>query len=250
MLKLNTASIQHELVEYCRMNNEEVIEGTRLDRLHNYRRLIHTIFWESLADAYPITKSILNEEQWNCLVDDFISNNPCQEPQLFRMPFSLIAFVENNDYCEKFSLPFLIDLLHFEWVEIEVHTMEDLQEEPFETKTDFSTGNIVFNPYLRIIQLKYPIHKLKTEDISLVKGNYFLLVYRQDNGTVQYLELNVFTTNLLEQLCQYSAELTFNDSLEVIFSAVPSEYKSSINLEAKKFCTTLYNLGIIRGIRI
>lgn len=249
MLKKTTKAIQLELVEYCRMNNDGNIAGTRQDRLHNYRRLIYTIYWEALADAYPIAKSILKEEDWNSLVDDFISNNSCQEPQLFRMPLALIDFVAKNNYSEKLNLPYLIDLLRFEWVEIEVHAMKDVPEELFNITGDLSSGKCVINPYLRIVKLEYPIHKLKTDDITLLKGSYFLLVYRQDNGTVQYLELNAFTANLIEQLCQNSLEMTLQEIIDVIFLNVSPELKQTIYKEMEKFCTSLHELGVILGTK-
>lgn len=250
MLKDTTRTIQLELVEYCRMNNDGDILGTRHDRLHNYRRLIYTIYWEALADAYPIAKSILTDENWNTLVDDFISNNPCQEPQLFRMPFALIDFVVKNNYSEKLNLPYIVDLLRFEWIEIEVHAMKDVPEVALKKDINDLTGYLIFNPYMRLIQLNYAIHKLKTDDITTLNGTYHLLVYRQENGTVQYLELNSFTASLVEQLCLNSAELTFEEILDAMFASLDHGSLKAIYREAKKFSSSLHEMGIILGMRI
>jgi len=248
-LRAETIKIQNDLVEYCRSNNDGNVQGTRQDRLPNYRRLIHTIIWEALSDAYPITRSILTSVQWDELVDDFISNHRSAEPQLYKMPFSLIAFVKNNDYQKRFSIPYLIDLLTFEWVEIEVHTMQDQELLSFNPQGDFMSTNLVFNPYQRILTLNYPIHQLRTMDISMNAGSYFYNVYRQPNGTVQYMELNAFTRNLIQQFMLHSAEYNINEILLTLLKDLSLEMKVSITDEVFKFCLLLKEKGLILGTR-
>lgn len=249
MLREETRTIQQELVEYCRMNNDGDIVGTRQDRLHNYRRLIYTIYWEALSDAYPIAKSILKEEQWDKMVDDFISEYACNEPQLFRMPFHLIEFAEQKSFSEVFSIPYLSDLLHFEWIEIEVHSMKDIEETSALSLKSRDDGHLDFNPYLKLIKLDYPIHRLKDQNIEQLKGDYFLLVYRQKNGTVQYMELNGFTANLIEQLSLYSQDFTFLETLNKVFKGLQSNLRDELNTHAINLCISLEEKGIIRGFK-
>lgn len=249
MLREETRVIQQKLVEYCRMNNEGEIEGTRQDRLHNYRRLIYTIYWDALSDAYPIAKSILKEDQWDKMVDDFISECACNEPQLFRMPYSLIGFAEHKSYAEAFSLPYLLDLLLFEWIEIEVHSMKDLPEKTLLSITKVEDGHLEFNPYFSLIKLNYPIHQLKKQNIDQLKGEYFLLIYREKNGTVQYMELNGFTANLIEQLSANSAELTLTETLNHLFTDLKPNLIEELTTHAINFCFSLEEKGIILGFK-
>lgn len=246
-LTAETAKIQDDLVEYCRSNKHGDLPGTIKDRLSNYRRLIHTIIWEALSDAYPITRSMLSVPQWEELVDDFISNNRVSEPQLYKMPFALIAFVVKNDYPKRFSIPYLHDLLTFEWLEIEVHTMKDELEINFNPNGDFMNEQIVFNPYQRIISLEYPIHLLRNQDITKYKGSYFFNVYREKNGTVQYMEINAFTANLIQQLMMHTSSYSVNQLMITILNDLNVEMKAAITDEVFKFCLLMKEKGLILG---
>ncbi|MES2798967.1 MAG: putative DNA-binding domain-containing protein [Bacteroidota bacterium] len=246
-LTAETIKIQESLVEYCRSNFEGEIPGIRKDRLPNYRRLIHTIYWEALSDAYPIAKSLLPSDQWDELVDDFISNHRNPEPQLYKMPKGLIEFVEHKEYARIFQVPYLVDLLSFEWFEIEVHSMKDQATVLFNPDGNFMDNQIVFNPYQRIVQLEYPIHQLKTNDISLLKGTYFYNVYRQENGTVQYMEMNAFTANLLQQLIIHCTSYSVYEILATLLFEMDINMKANITDEVHKFCALLKEKGLILG---
>lgn len=237
-----TEQIQDELALYCRHHDVASIPGVREDRLDHYRRLIYNIMEDALASAYPICRSILVDSQWYSLVDDFVRNHGCKHPQLFRMPEELIEFVRANDYAEKLQIPYLRDLLLFEWIEIEVHTMPDHEIE-LKSNEDLWSSGIVFSPYLKLIQLDYPVHLLKNQVDSFREGEYFYLVYREESGTVQYLTINHFSFKMLQSLMNSSV------SLELLLENIRDSYDKEVYAEVKKqsleFLTKLKSLGIL-----
>jgi uncharacterized protein len=248
MLKNDTKQIQSKLANYALLNTNETIEGIIPDRLHHYRRLIYNIIDDALESAYPITRNTLSDEQWKILITDFVKNNKCQHPQLFKMPFELISFVEKGNYVEKFNIPFLLDLLHFEWIEIEVHTMKDVPVKPFSQEGDYIKEHLIFNPYLKIISLNYPIHKLKDTDISTLKGQYFVLVYREENGTVQYTELNSFSYFIITEMMDKNTSL--DEAIFLMLEGEKASVKKTVLFEASKFILFLKELGVIKGVGI
>ncbi|HYG53588.1 MAG TPA: putative DNA-binding domain-containing protein, partial [Flavobacteriales bacterium] len=126
MLRPETKSIQSKMAAYCREPEfTDAIEGSKPGRLHNYRRLVFNIIEDTLADAYPITRSMMDDEEWIDMVNAFFSKHNCQSTQLWRMPFELVEFVENHEYHTKIGRPYLLELLYFEWLEIEVYQSPD-----------------------------------------------------------------------------------------------------------------------------
>ena len=237
-----TEQIQDELALYCRQHEVSSIPGVREDRLDHYRRLMYNIMEDALVSAYPICRSILVDSQWYSLVDDFVRNHGCKHPQLFRMPEELIEFVRANDYTEKLQIPYLIDLLLFEWIEIEVHTMPDHEVE-LKSNEDLWGSSIVFSPYMKLIQLDYPVHLLKNQVDSFREGEYFYLVYREQSGTVQYLTINHFSFKMLQSLMNSSV------SLELLLENIRDSYDKEVYAEVKKqsleFLTKLKSLHIL-----
>jgi hypothetical protein len=248
MLTQETKNIQVQLADYCQLKEVEPIPGTVPKHLHHYRRLIYNIIDDALESAYPITRGLCTDVQWELLVDEFVVEHPCQHPQIFRMPYELIAFAEQKDYATQFNIPFLQDLLYFEWIEIEVHSMADVVPEESVLTGDFMQSNLVFNPYFKIIQLDYPIHLLKSQEINGLTGSYFLIVYREPNGTVQYTELNQFTAGVLLTMHQ-------NNISAYAVLLMLEQQQPNINLQelidpTLQFIHQLLDMQIIHGLKI
>lgn len=246
MLTKDTEHIQHSLADYCKSGELIEIQGAKTDRLHNYRRLIYNIIDDAIESAYPIAKSYINEVHWETMIDEFILEHKCQHPQIMRMPGEFIDFIEEKGYSKKYNLPFLSDLLNFEWVEVIVHTMKDVKIQEFNTKGDFSNSRLVFSPYIELLQLEYPIHQLRKTDIESAKGNYFILVYRQENGTVQYLELNQLTFFIVSTMTEDNCSL--KDAIEPFTNDLEAETKNNFILNAQQFLINLQEIDVVKGV--
>lgn len=248
MLKTETKIIQHQLADYCKSNHSEEILGVKKDRLHHYKRLIYNIIDDAIESAYPIARSILSDEQWTEMIDAFVSEHQCHHPQLFRMPEELIDFVQLKNFDEKFNLPHLVDTLHFEWAEVEIHSMQD-QDLPIVNITgNFLNSIIIFSPYCQLLSLAYPIHKLNSVDIINAKGEYFMLVYREENGTVQYLELTALTHFLISNLSEENTTLI--ELLAPLLKDKDETEKQEWYSQGISFLNELQSIGVVQGTKI
>lgn len=201
-LKPDTKILQSQMAGYCRVPQyDESIEGTRPERLPHYRRLVFNIVEDTLQNAYPITHSLLTEEEWMQLVNDFFSQHDCQSPQLWRMPFELVEYAEQSDYHLKLHKPYLLELLYFEWLELEVYQDEDKPHAEFQSKGDILDTPLVINPDHKLVQLTYPVHKKEYDRMEELKGNYFVLLHRHRNTySVNFIEFSPFLAIVFSQL--------------------------------------------------
>ncbi|MCW3078282.1 MAG: hypothetical protein JWO32_2891 [Bacteroidetes bacterium] len=203
LLKEETYSQQALLAHYCRSGVEpsELININK-DNLYQYRRLCINITSDIIETAYPITHSFLDSEIWNKLVYDFFAEHKCQTPQVWRMPLEFYDYCIAKNIGEKLNAPFLNDLLYFEWLELDVHTMEDIAYPATLSGSDWLNKKIALNPEHRLIKLTYPVHITSPADgLAEKKGDYFLLIYREkESGNVQFVDLSMFYTYILENL--------------------------------------------------
>lgn len=247
MLRKKTKLLQSQLADFALMNTQEVLPGTDQERLLHYRNLIYNIINGALESAYPITVNVLSEEHWKAIVTDFVTHHKCQNPQLLKMPFELIGFVEQQQYASLFEIPFLLDLLVFEWAEMEIHDMPDVDEEHCKSDGDVIHDSLVYSPYFKIIAMTYPIHLLKTHNIAEHKGGYYVLVYRDADCEVNYLQLNQFSYLLLSEMI-----VTDSGLLKVLMPLLKNhtpEFQTSILDEAIDFIQLLIKNGIVRGFK-
>lgn len=248
MLTKETQEIQSALADYCKSGELQEIQGAKTDRLHNYRRLIYNIIDDAVESAYPIAKSFINEVHWKIMIDAFISEHKCQHPQIMKMPGEFIDFVEKKEYAKEYNLPFLSDLLNFEWAEVIVHTMKDEKIPAYVEQGDYVNKSLIFSPYLELLQLEYPIHELRKKDLESSKGEYYILVYRQEIGTVQYLELNQLTHYIVSEMKEN--KLSLKDTLNPLVENLDSETRNNFIKNAEQFLIHLHSLEVVKGIKV
>lgn len=247
MLNQDTKYIQKNVAEYCLGGNLTDIPAVRPKRLAQYKRLINSIMTDALESSYPITRNQLTDENWELMVHEFITEHKCQNPQLFLMPGELIEFAIQKNYMEKFEVYYLIDLLKFEWVEVEIHSAEDVEFENYKIQEDIFNNPIYFTPYTQILHLNYPVHALKEVDIAQLEGDYFYMIYRQPSGTVQYIQLTALTTQIAFTLME--SDYSFKELMYEMLKNEKQEIKEQVFSQAGSFIEKLRDLGIILGVR-
>jgi len=120
-----TETQQNNFAKFCRTNELQSIDGLTENRIHHYRRLIYGVIDDSLRSAFPLTENLLTADEWKFLVDEFKAKHNSQSPQIWQMPYEFYQFIDTNAFEAKIKYPHLIDLLLFEWKEIELYMMED-----------------------------------------------------------------------------------------------------------------------------
>jgi hypothetical protein len=197
----DTYQQQAFLAEYCRNGVVPELKGVKYENLGQYRRLVFNIASDTIETAYPITHSFLPGETWKKLVFDYFAEHKCQTAQVWRMPLEFYDYCVKKDIQSQLNLPFLNDLLYFEWLELEVHTMEDIPYPKFKAEGDRFNDKIAVNPEFKLIKLTYPVHTTAPTDLIGKEGTYFLFIYREkESGSVQFMDLSMLYTYILEQI--------------------------------------------------
>jgi len=248
LLNQDTKEIQSQVATYCRTGELKPILGAREDRLPNYRRLIFNVINDTLMQAYPITYEILSDEEWYSFVNDYFMNYNAQSPQIWKMPYEFYLFAKENNYNEKLNKAFLTDLLYFEWMEIEVHTMPDIEIFDLNDEGDLFEDKLAVNPEHRLIHLSYPVHLKAWDELEQNKGEYYVLIYReQETGLVKFIDLSPFLALFFEQL--KTTDESIKTILEELFNQMEKDQKDIILKNVMGFIKYINELGLISGFR-
>ena len=192
---------EQKLVDWVRTGNPVNITVTRRDGLKQYRRLFRNNIHNTLVQSFPIAFEVLSKEEWNQLVDDFFALGQVTDGRVWLMAEKFYEFAVENKYAESFDKPWLNNLLLFEWVEIEVHTMNDIPKEHLLHSGDSLNDVIEINPEYRLINLEYPVHLYAASQTAQKKGSYFLLVYRDpESFKVKFSNLHPLAVVVFEKI--------------------------------------------------
>ena len=205
-LNKDTRHYQSSLADYCRTGDYQAIPGVKTAHVNQYRRLVYNVVDDMLQSAYPLTRELLTEEEWNELVQEFFSGHACQSPQVWYMPKELYEYLTQREAHPLLSkYPFLPDLLRLEWLEIALFMMED------RPAVSGSKGDLlVLNPEHELVHLQYPVHLKEAKQITANdKGDYFLVMFREpDSGDVQFMQLSPALAMMIELLEERPMSIT------------------------------------------
>lgn len=200
-----TQNIQSTLARYCRTGVIPELPGVSVKGLQQYRRLVYNVIDDTLEGAFPITHAFLSAEEWHELVTFFFKEHACQTTSVWKLPYEFYEFVNANDLELKHLYPFLVDLLYFEWLEIEVHTMPDYPVRKYRLQGNWLTDQLVLNPEFRLVNLNYPVHLFTPSELNeeAKEGNYYVLTYRElDTGNVQFFDVSIFYGYMIMQIIE------------------------------------------------
>jgi hypothetical protein len=246
LLNQNTSEAQSALANYCRTGVLEEIPGVDNTRVQHYRRLVFHIIYDSLSSAYPLTLNLLEQEEWDGLVNEFFSSHPCQSPQVWTMPKELYEYILDVKHPLLAKYPFLQELLWMEWLEIEIYMMEDLHVQYHEQNIT-GKGKLVINPEHRLIALNYPVHLKHASQIQPDdRGNYYLIMHREPaSGKVHFTDLSPFFTRMIEHIQEQPLEI--DELIERTAADFGLPVDKMVNDNSMKFIDNTLNNKLIIG---
>ena len=191
-LEASSTAAMKALAEGCRAMKESASASTVQSP---YRELVRNSIIEAIERAYPIAHALLSckSDDWNILMDRFLSERQLRHPQLWRMPSELCEYVELTPGMFP-QYPFLLDLLRFEWMEIEVFMAPDPEAAPCPPHL------LRLNSTRRVLALQYPVFD-PAKFGTWQSGTFFLLCLRNlKSDEVSYSEVSSSTARILQRL--------------------------------------------------
>lgn len=199
MSELHTA--QKAMAAYLRSpTGEGAPEGIETRRLHIYRDLVYRNIEGFISSAFPILRSLSGEAEWEALVRDFIATHRCDTPLFLRISEEFLAYLVAES--EDPQRPFAAELAHYEWLELAVDVAEG-DVPGVAGDVDPSVLSPYLSPAARVASYAYPVHRIGPSFQPLEPAEpTFLLVYRDRDDVVQFVELNPGSARLLHEIGQ------------------------------------------------
>ncbi|MBS3903937.1 MAG: putative DNA-binding domain-containing protein [Simkania sp.] len=198
---MSLASVTERFSRCCRSGKLDSSLRVDQERLKVYAELFRRSMMAVLERAFPLIYHHLQTNLWNEIVDAFLIHEDCSSPILWRMPQDFVLFIQKQRWEDRLNIPYLFDLAHFEWLEIEMFMMLDQPRPAVQRDGLILDGLLCLNPESRIVVYSYPVFEKKPLPRSMQKGSYPLLVFRDtENQGVRFIALSLFFKEVLEQI--------------------------------------------------
>lgn len=173
--------------------------GIEERRLQVYRDLVYRNIEGFISSAFPVLRSLYEDDAWEARVRTFIERHRCSTPLFFRISEEYIEYLVSLP--AESLLPFETELAHYEWLELAVDVASG---EPAEAVADGDPEALrgELAPTARLASYHFPVHRIgPTHQPTELGEASHLLVYRTRTSEVKFMELNAATARLVNEVC-------------------------------------------------
>jgi len=193
--------------------------GVEDRRMAIYRELFFNNIRNLLANMFPVLRKLHTDEKWHSLIRQFMQRHRAETPYFLQLPQELLDFLQNEYTLQDDDYPFLIELAHYEYIELALSISEDVNEfAGVDPEGDLLANIPVKSELAWVYAYQYPVHRISPDYIpeEPTEEPVFLAVYRRENDKVGFLELNPVTAKLLEAISKNEKQQTGEQLLRAL----------------------------------
>lgn len=236
---------QVELTQHLRNPDEHPgLAGVEDRRLGIYRELIFGNIEGFISGSFPVLHSLFSSEQWVRLVRGFIASHYAQTPYFLEISQEFLHYLMHERAAATDDFPFMIELAHYEWVELAVDVADVELPSKGVIPTELLSSRPRVSPALMNLAYSYPVHQISTDFIPAEPTPTYLVVYRNRADDVAFMESNALTNRLL-YLLQTDTSNTLDVQLASIAQELAHPHPAQLNQQALALVVDLYQLGVI-----
>jgi hypothetical protein len=181
--------------------NNPAPSGVEDRRMAIYRELFFNNLHNLIGSTFPVIKKLHSREKFSSLIRAFMVRHQAQTPYFLEIPREFLAFLENEYELRDDDFPFLVELAHYEWVELALSVAEETNEtQEVDAEGDLLEGIPVPSMLAWTFTYQYPVHRISADYQPAEPGETptFLAICRKANDDMDFMQLNPVTARLLE----------------------------------------------------
>jgi len=212
------------------------------ERMQVYRELFFNNVDGFLSSNFPVLHSLLSPEAWQQLAQDFFAHHPCTTPYFTEIPEEFLLYLQNERPTNGTDYPFMLELAHYEWVEMALSISTEVLPKINDRKTTL-TENISLSPLAWPLAYQFPVHKISPDYLpqQAPEEPSYIVVYRNKEDEVNFIELAQMSFHLLQRL-QSSGKI---NTADFISSILPKHSDQSLHQAALDALQQFANKQII-----
>jgi len=241
---------QYEFTAHIRNpNTNKMPDGIEDRRMKIYRELLYNNIEDFIASGFPVIRKIYDDVNWHNMIRDFFANHQSKSPYFLEIAQEFLNYLEYEREPQQGDPAGLLELAHYEWVEMALHVSdENIDMENIDANGDLLTQRPVFSPLAWPLHYQFPVHKMGPEYLpdETPQQPTYLVVYRNRNDEVRFLEINPVTARLIG-LLQDDVNYTGNDAIEHIIKELNHPNPEVVKQGGIAALQELQQYGIILG---
>jgi hypothetical protein len=183
------------------------------------------------------------------MIRNFFASHQSKSPYFLEISQEFIDYLQNERVTQPYDPAGLVELAHYEWVELALHVSdENISMDNIDANGDLLRGRPVFSPLAWPLVYQFPVHKMGPDNLpkEAPEQPTYLVVYRNRNDRVNFLEINPVTARLIN-LLQEKESYTGGDAIEHISKEMNHPNPEVVNKGGLAALEELQQYGILLG---
>lgn len=217
-----------------------------------YRELFFGNVLQLLSTAFPVLRQLHDDPAWTALVRDFFRSHRARTPIFHKLAEEFVDWLAEVRAGMPGDLPFLAALAHYEWVELALSTAEDppaaaLLANP---NSDLLDAPPCVSPLCWTLAYDWPVQRIGPDFIPTAPTGQptYLVVYRNRQDDVKFMEINAVTARLLT-LAEQQPEATGTELLLQIAEELAHPDADAVLSAGAEILEALRERGLVLGAR-
>lgn len=174
-------------------------------RMNIYNELFYTNVEGFMSNSFPVLREIMTDESWHRLIRSYFHTHKAKTPLFPEMPREFLYYLEHEHQPAEDDYPFMLELAHYEWAELAL----SLSDHELDTNLDIAGIDLlntipVLSPLAWLLSYQFPVHQIGPDFLpdQADEQTTFLLLYRDTEDEVHFMELNPVTARLLHLISE------------------------------------------------
>jgi len=172
-------------------------------RMKIYTELFYNNVEGFMSNAYPVLRELTEDEKWHRMIRDYFEKHQASTPLFQEMPREFLKYLENEREAEQDDYPFMLELAHYEWVELAL-SVTDIENDysNVDIEGDLLEGVPVLSKTAWPLNYNYKVHEICDSFLPEQPDEQptYLVVYRNADDEVLFLDINPVTAQLLHDI--------------------------------------------------
>ena len=224
-------------------------------RLNVYQQLFFNNIEGFFSQIFPVCAEILGQERWLQIIREYMLKHRSRTPLFHELGEEFLAFVESEFTPLESDPEFLLELAHYEWVELalSVSTEIDFDKEPSQQISQLVEADLdlsyKLSPVAWPLAYEWPVHRLskafqpsdKPEQVTT------LLVYRSEKNNKEVTDFMILTNLLYQWLIMIETSASAKEAFDIV--AQPYGFPPDQFIDfALQTLQSLVDLGLIKAV--
>ena len=217
-------------------------------RMKIYVDLFYNNVESFLSRSFPILREIHSDEAWHHMARDFLHRHVSTSPYFLEIAQEFIQYLQMERKSEN-DLPFMLELAHYEWVELALGIATDvfapIKEIPPQLLLD---QHPLISSLAWPLAYQFPVHQIGPAYLPELPPEQptYLIAYRNREDEIHFMEINSITSRLLNLLSEHP-KMTGQEALQQIAMELQHPDPEVVITGGQQTLMQLVSLDIIVG---